>query len=380
MITETSIDLSTKILRKIEEIPIDEWNNVFPNVLEGYQFFKSMEESHFDQFSFYYIAVYKEDSLISVTSCFLMNYPLDTTVQGPLKSLSTAMKKIFPDIFNITVLACGLPMGQGRIGIIQDSEKVVHVILQAMEQIAKKEKASILAFKDFGDNYTAVLDPLLGRGFHKLNNMPNTELDILFESFDQYLKTLSRTSREGIKRKFKKIDGHVKIDLEITNQLNGALDEVYQLYLQTVSKSEIKFENVPKDFFENITKNMPNETKYFLWRIDNKLVAFAFCLTSGSHFIDYYLGFDYSVAYQYNLYFIRFRDLMNWCIKNNIKKYEMGNTSYEPKRRLGFNFIPLYVYVKHRSKFINPLFKLLCYFLEPENFDATLKEMKKRSL
>ncbi len=371
--------LKTKVLRKIEEISPEEWNSVFPDVLEGYHFFKTLEQSRFDQFSFRYILVYDNKTLVGATVSFLMSYALDTTVQGSFGYFTTAVKKIFPNIFNLRVLICGLPMGQGRIGIGAEGAGVVRAIHECLEQIAKEEKVSIIAFKDFGQNYAEILDQQLRpNGFHKIESMPNTEMDIRFTNFDEYLKSLSRVSRDGVKRKFKKVDGRVKIELEVTNELNGALDDVHKLYLQTAAKAEVNLEHVPKDFFQNISKNMPVETKYFLWRMDNKLVAFAFCLVSKDRFIDYYLGFDYSVAYDYHLYFIRFRDLMNWCIANKIPIYEMGNTSYEPKRRLGFDFIPLYVYVKHRNKWINPLFKLLCTFLKPENFDPVLKDMKKK--
>ena len=371
---------TTKIIRRIEEISPDEWYQIFPNVLEGYHFFKSLEESNFEQFSFYYILIYNQETLIGATSCFSMNYPLDTTVQGPLKQITTAVKKTFPNLLNLKALICGLPMGQGRIGMREEyAQQTIGSIVECIEQIAKEEKVSVIAFKDFGLTYTNAMDQLLKQGFHKIESLPSTDMEIKFDDFNQYLKTLSRVSRDGLKRKFKKIDGRIKIDLEISNALTDTvLDEAYALYLQTVSRSEVQFETVPKEFFVRVAKNMPNQTKYFLWRIENKLVAFAFCLFSEDLFIDYYLGFDYSVAYDLHLYFVRFRDLMNWCIENKIKKYEMGNTSYEPKRRLGFNFIPLYIYAKHRNRWFNPLFKLLCTFLKPENYDSIFKDMKKK--
>jgi predicted N-acyltransferase len=185
-----------------------------------------------------------------------------------------------------------------------------------------------------------------------------------FSSFEEYLKTLSYISRSGLRRKFRKIDGKVKIDLEITNRLDGSvLDEAYALYMQTFERQGVGLEKVPLDFFKNISKNIPEETKFFLWRIDNRIVAFTFCLISGGQFIDYYLGLDYSVAHQYSLYFVRFRDLMSWCIENKIKRYEFGPTGYESKRRLGFKFIPLYNYVKHHNRFLNPAFEVLSRLL-----------------
>lgn len=377
------LELRTQVFRKIDQIPAEDWNRVFPNVLEGYQFFKSLDQSNFQQFSFYYILVYDRETLVGATSCFLMNYPLDTTLQGLLKKFVASVRKIFPDFFNLKALVCGLPMGEGRIGFVGEFDRIIQAILEEMEQIAKAEQVAIIAFKDFSLPRLPLLDPLKEKGFYKFEDFPSTEMDIHFTSFDDYLKTLSRASREGVKRKFRKLDGRVKIDLEISNELNGIVEEIHGLYLQTVRKAvgegATHFEIVPKEFFENISKNMPQETKYFLWRLDQKLVAFTFCLVSEDRFIDYYLGFDYRIAYTYPLYYIRFRDLMNWCIEHRIKKYEMGATGYESKRRLGFGFIRLHGYVKHRNRWINPLFRILCTLLKPENFDPVFKHMKRKN-
>ena len=376
---EFTLGLRTRIARRIEEIPPEDWIRVFPPVLENYHFFKSLDESNFEQFRFYYLLIYDHEDLVGATSCFLMNYPLETTIQGAPRYFLNAFKKIFPNLFNLRALICGLPMGPGRIGVRGENRGgVLRAILEGMEQIAREEKIPIVALKDFDPKDDVLLDPLQKEGFYKFRSLPNTELDVSFTSFDQYLKTLSPASRYDLKRKFKKVDGHVKIELEVSNHPDHALEEIHGLYLQTSTRSEMQFEKVPKDFFEKVSKNMLGETKYFFWRIDKKLVAFTFCLVSGDRLIDYYLGLDYSIAYQYHLYFVRFRDLLNWCLAHKIKTYEMGNTSYEPKRRLGFNFLPLYVYAKHRNPRVNPFFKMLCRALKPDNFDPIFKGIEKK--
>jgi len=374
MITESKLKI--KVVRKIEEISFRDWHAAYPDTLENYYFFKTLDESNLAQFSFFYILVYDNDTPVGATSCFIMDFPLDIAVSGASRKVTNFINRFFPDILNPRILICGLPMGQGRIGISQQPHAIIKAIYSGMEQIAREEKAGIIAFKDFDLSYRKILDECLDKGFLKINSLPSTDMDIHFASFDEYLKTLSSVSRSGLKRKFKKIDSGVKISLEITNKLDdNALARVYGLYLQTCERQELGLEKLTIDFFKNISKNMPAETMFFLWRVDNKIVAFAFCLVSGDYFIDYYLGFDYSVAHEYHLYFVRFRDLMNWCIENKIKKYEMGVTGYEPKRRLGFNFIPLYIYVKHRNKLFNPIFKILCRMLQPTNFHPVFKEL-----
>ncbi len=372
-------NLQIKITRKITDIPLEDWNRVFPDVLENYYFFKSLDESAFEQFTFFYILVYDNGIPVGAAPCFLMRFPFDSTVQGPLKIILGWVKKLLPNILSPRVLLCGLPMGRGRIGIAGDPALVLEAICAGMETIAEEEKAAVFIFKDFTRAYADALKPLLKKGFMKLESLPSTEMEINFSSFEDYLKTLSHASRDGLKRKFKKVDGRLQIELEITAALEGsALSEVHGLYLQTLTRMDLGFERVPEDFFRHISRNMPEEARYFLWRINGRIAAFAFCLVSGGYFIDYYLGFDYAVAYQYHLYFIRFRDLMQWCIANGVKKYEMGVTTYEPKRRLGFNFVRLYFYIKHRNKLFNPFVKIIGSFIKPENFDPVFKVMENR--
>ena len=370
------LGLKTRVTRRVSEIPAGDWNKVFPNVLESYDFFKTLDESNLEQFSFYYIMVYDRKMPVGAFPCFVMNYSLDTSIAGPIKRITNSIKKRMPNIFNLKALVCGTPLGQGRIGI-GDHPEYMHVILRRMEQIAKKNKAVVIAFKDFDKSYDKAFDPLKKNGFSKLDSLPWAERDICFKNFEEYLKTLSGATRYDLRRKFKKVDSHVKIDMEVVGTLeDNALRDLYKLYLDIVEKHDMQFEILSIDFFRNVSRIMPKQTKYFLWRIDGKLVAFLFCLVSKDVMIDYYVGFDYSIAHQYHLYFIKFRDTINWCIKHGIKKYEMGSTGYEPKRRLGFDFVPLYIYARLRNRALRPIFNLICQFLKFENFDPDLKKAR----
>lgn len=374
--------LRTRFVRKIEDIPREDWNNIFPNVLEGYDFFKSLDQSKFEQFSFYYIIVYNGKTAVGAAPCFCMRYPLDTSMNGPAKRIVNRIKKINPNMFSLKALICGMPMGKGFIGIAEGDKRIVQAIFHRMEQIARHEKAPIMAFKDFGYDYNNTLAPLLKKGFVMMDSLPYAEMDLSFSDFDDYLKTkLSGASRYDMRRKFKKVAGEVKIDMEVVDELTGdTLNEVYSLYLQMLDKHEMGFEIVPIDFFKNVTKNMPGQVKFFLWRIEGKLVAFLFALIADGTMIDYYLGLDYTVAHKYHLFFIKHRDAMNWAIENGMKRYEMGISGYEPKKRLGFYFTPLHIYAKYRNPIVGPAFRLMCNFLKFENFDPELKKIKKEKL
>jgi predicted N-acyltransferase len=376
-----NMKLRAEVITDVAQISPEAWSRVYPQVLESYYFFKTLQESGLEQFEWHYILIHDAEELVGIAPCFLMHYPLDTTIQGPIKSVLLMIKKKFPRFMELRALVCGLPMGQGRIGAVRESGAVVRVICEAMESLAASRKISILAFKDFGTLECEWLDALQAEGYYKFESMPSTEMAVPFRSFDEYVKSLNRVSRDGLKRKLKKIDRAAPLPMEVRERLSeDELEQVHALYTQTLLKhGEMSFEIMTKDFFRRISDHMPDEARYFLWRLDGRIVAFAFCFASAERMIDYYLGFDYSLAYDLHLYFTRFRDLMKWCIEKKIPVYEMGNTGYEAKRRLGFGFIRLFVYAKHLNKFINPFFHLLCRCLRPENFDATFKYVREKA-
>jgi predicted N-acyltransferase len=297
-------------------------------------------------------------------------------MNGPLRQFSNAIKKIFPDLFSIKALVCGIPMGQGQMGT-GFSSAVMEIIEHRMDALARRVRAPIIAFKDFDESYDKLLDPLVKNGYLKIDSLPMTRLDLDFSDFEEYLKTLSSATRYDFRRKLKKASS-VKVDSSLVTALDEkTLDEVYELYLQAVEIHDMGFEIVPKEFFRLISKNMPKETKFFLFRINGKLTAFVFCLVSDGLLLDYYLGFDYTPAHEYHLYFVKFKEVLNWCLAHGIKTYEMGTTGYEPKRRLGFEFVPVYLYVKIRYKILRPGLKCLCALLKFENFDPELKRWKR---
>ena len=298
--------LRCRVIKKVNGIPFDEFNKIFPCVPEGYYFFKTLDESKFDQFSFYYAVIYDTDQLVCVAPCFSVNYPLDTSINGPLRRLTNGVKKIFNNNFSIKALVCGIPMGQGNIGITKGIPGLVETLESCMERLAKKIHAPIIAFKDFDQSYDDLLNPLLQSKFLKIDSLPLTRMQLDFSNFDEYLKSLSSATRYDYRKKLKKAES-IKIESSLVNTLDETtLDEVYELYLQAIETHNMGFEIVPKQFFRLISTNMPQETKFFLWRIDDKLVAFVLCLVSNGTLLDYYMGIDYTPAHEYHLYFVKF--------------------------------------------------------------------------
>ncbi len=369
--------LTTVVFRSVDEINPALWMSIFPAVAENYDFYKVVETAFADEYKFYYLAIYQGSKIICLVPAFITTFALDTTMKGPLKNLTISIRKRFPRLFDLKIFICGSPLSGGKLGVIDRNQTAIAWALdEAISSLARQEKVNVFAFKDFHQTQAGFLDLLLTHKFHRIRSFPSVNLDINFTSFDEYLAGLSKATRKSLKKKFKEIDDQPLLRTEVRDSLDELLDDAYQLYLNTLNKSEIQFEVLPKSFFEQIATRMPGKAKFFLWKLDGKLVAFDLCLVSGVQMVDEYIGLDYAVAYKYHLYFDTYRVIIKWCLTHGIKNYEAGALNYEPKKRLDFTFTSQYIYVKHRNSVINILFGFLGHVLKPENFDPVLKTMR----
>jgi predicted N-acyltransferase len=139
----------------------------------------------------------------------------------------------------------------------------------------------------------------------------------------------------------------------------------------------VHFEILNPEFFRNISKNIPGKAKFFITRSGGKIVAFNLCLVNKDTCIDKVIGMDKEVSKAYNLYYATFFHNIEWCIKNNIRYYVLGITDYHPKIRLGSRLVPLYIYVKLFNPLLRLFTKPLLKFIQPKNFDPTLKYLQK---
>ena len=372
--------LTVNVSSSVREIDPKEWRAVFSSAPEEYFLFKTMEETLREQFKFCYISLYENSRIVCLAPCFITDYALDTSLGSFLKTWASRVKKLFPHLFTVRVLICGSPIDAGRIGTSNPPHPdTVNILAGTLHSIGRQEHIRLLAFKDFPKHQAALFEPLQGRGFHKVPSYPACSLDVRFRSFEEYLASFSSATRKDLKRKFKKVDGQIHLEMEVGSGPGNLLDQIHRLYLNTLEKSDAPFERITKKFFERIAIDMPEETKYFLWRIDGRLVAFDLCLVSGSTLADKYIGMDYEAAYQYHLYYVTFRDVLSWCIQNGIRTYSTGTLNYDPKKRLDFTFVPQDLYFKHMNRAMNFLLGPLSGLLKPENFDPLLKSLTKKS-
>jgi len=371
-------DITYHIVDSVSKIKREDWNAVFANTHEGYQFYELLEASGLQEFNFYYLLVYEADKLVLIAPLFVADFNLDIAAGGLIKQGIGFLRKFFPRLLIIKTLFCGSPFGEhGVLGMqdhLDDKNRLTAGLVKRMEVFCREEKISFILFKDFLKKETMLLDTLLRLGFFRVNSFPSAVTELNFSSFEEYLGSLGHSTRKNLRRKIKDAYATKNIKVEMRDSIDDIIDDIYSLYLNTYGEGKTKFEKLTREFFLSVGEKMAPYARFFLYYVDAKLSTFNLCFVYPDLFVDKFIGFDYNTSQQAHLYFVSWCYNIEWCLKYKIPFYQSGQTDYDAKIRLGAKLIPLYAYLKHLNPGINVFFRLLSEVFKPENFDGQIRQ------
>lgn len=352
---------------------INVWQALLPQSLEDYNYHLAFALAEIDGFKTGCVTIFDSGKPVFVAPIFVMDYALDTTLQGKLKAFTTKLRDFFPGLMMLRLICVGSAVtDSAQLGFNNINAEVIQILNQKLELIAIQEKASVIAFKDMtARDLLQLKTPLQDLGYSLVDNMPVAKNDIKFSDLDDYLASLSYATRKGLRRKMKSF---AQLNIEEHNTMPPNMHEIYPLYLNCYEKSELKFEKLTLDFFENLAKLMPNNCRFVLYYLDKKLIGFNCLLHGNGVLMDKYIGLDYAKSLEVNLYSLSWLHNIQMCIRDGFHTFQSGQAAYETKLSLGANLEQTYIVFKHRNRFINPFLKLVSQLLAYGNFDPALKK------
>jgi predicted N-acyltransferase len=270
----------------------------------------------------------------------------------------------------------GCTAGEGHLGTCrpEDAEWTARALHSCLESFARESRASLVVLKDFPSIYREPLRSFSSNGYTRIASMPATRLSLRYGGFEEYVASLGKATRKNLRRKFRQTAKKPPIELEVLTDVTPVLEEVYPLYLQVYDRSKLRFEKLTPEYFSRLGREMPERTRFFLWRQEGKAIAFSLCLVHHGVIYDEYLGLDYRVAYELNLYFYTLRDIISWALEQGLHSYCSSPLNYDPKLHLGCELVPLDLYVMHTGTLIKPVVRRALRFLQPTKHDPVLQE------
>jgi hypothetical protein len=367
------------VFERARDVPMEFWARGFSETPKDFQYYELIEQTMASAFEYRYLAVFDgANRPVALQPLVLTTQDLAVSASEAIVRFVAKLRTIWPRLGRIRMALAGCLVGEGETGAIESAEVAIPLVAESLEKYARGQGISLVAFKDFSTKMRRAFSCLSRWGYARIAGFPPVTLELNFASFDEYMAMqLSRATRKNLRRKFRAADdSSPPLALEVWTDAEQIIDEIYPLYLAVAQTSAIRFEVFSREYFLEAGRCAPGKFRYFIWRQGCRAVAFSFCTIWNGTLYDNDIGLDYTVAYELNLYYVTFRDLLNWALANGLRRYASAPFSYDPKLRLRLQLQPVDVYVKHISPWLNPLIKVLALFFEPARTDPVLRRQR----
>jgi hypothetical protein len=369
------------VAERVDVTGLQAWRSSFRAQRKDSRYYEIVEQTICPDFDFRYFLIQDESRRTrAVQPFFVLDQDVLAGLEPRWQKLAATIRRFWPRFLFIRTLMVGCAAGEGHLpsGTAAAQERDAEALSANMCRLARQQRAGLIVLKEFPARYRNTLGGFLKRGFTRIPSMPMTRLDISgFKDFDDYLsKAIKAKRRNEFRRKFKAAAQSAPIELEVIRDVSEVVDEIYPLYLQVYGRSKMQFEKLTKEYFVEIGQRMPDKARFFLWRQNGKLIAFALNLVEGDTLYGEYIGLDYEIALDIHLYFYVMRDIITWSIANGYKTIESSGLSYAPKLQMQHELAPLDLYVRHTSPLINPILKFVLPWLEPTASEPALKQFR----
>jgi hypothetical protein len=367
------------VFEHARDVPMEFWARGFSNTPKDFQYYELIEQTMGSAFEYRYLAVFDWISRpVALQPLVLTTQDLAVSASEAIVRFVAKLRTIWPHLWQSRMALAGCLVGEGETGAIEPVEVAIPLVAESLEKYARSQGISLVAFKDFPTKMRSAFSCLSRWGYARVAGFPPLTLELNFASFDEYMAMqLSRATRKNLRRKFRAADdASPPLALEVWTDAEQIIDEIYPLYLAVAQTSAIRFEVFTREYFLEAGRGAPGKFRYFIWRQGCRAVAFSFCTIWNGTLYDNDIGLDYTVAYELNLYYVTFRDLLNWALANGLRCYASAPFSYDPKLRLRLRLQPVDVYVKHISPWLNPLIKVLALLFEPARTDPVLRRQR----
>lgn len=324
----------------IEEINCEEWNElVHHTMFRTCDWMQVLEASVQDEVTPFYITVCCKNRLVGAGVC----YSLTRSMVG----------------FRVPIIACTYPLSESMALFVKENEDsctIFDLLCTALETIARQEKAWGILITCAPDGpYQKILKR---KGFHMLNQIPTTYLDIPWKTFKEYLKSLPRKAKKNIRHTLNQ--GKRKgLKLEHSQDFSD-IEHLYNLFRATMERHRHEH-LIPctLDVFKNFENYVSEYTYIVRCSHEENLLGYWLYFFDGNTASLAISGIDKTYAKEYNTYFNICYDAIREMIEKGCKRAWFGITTYDVKRRIGCTLKRTKTAVKLRNPVLNMLVKPL---------------------
>jgi len=382
-------NLSFLTWEKAGDVNRDTWNEVLQdkNIFLSLDYLGILEQAADRNFQARYVIIYSSDKPFAIVYFQVIDFVagafgdlLDMQVNEIKSKRARLFEKYISsnrDEVIMRLLTCGNNVVSGEHAFLfKDSlskETEFKIIEELIDKIGGKEKLrgkiSAVLVKDFNVPLAKKESQCFfsREKYLEFRVEPNMVVDIppQVKSLSEYIGLFSKKYRNRAKGILKALEGiEVKeMGAATVKKENRA---IYELYENVYNNAKFKLVKLPPDYFYECKSRFAEEFTITGFYKKNKLVAFCSSFElSGEDLEAHYIGFDYELNKEMELYQNILYYFLEAAIKTGKKHVNLGRTAGEIKSTVGAKVQELTCYIKPQNTVSKVILKPFISFLEP---------------
>lgn len=353
----------TLVLNSLDNLPRADWDALFGDALEGFDYLRAIEDAGLDGFAWRYVVVRRNGRLVAAVPAFITDYRLETTFDGSGRKVAEHVRRLAPRVMTPKLGCLGSPCTEAAtagfaLNLAEaDRPEVFAALIAAFEQNVMRAGCSLLGVKDADAAQADLWSRLVAEAsYSAVPGQAIADLVIDFADVEAYLARLSPSTRKDMRRKLRARDA---VRIELRAELGEHLPRAMALYHQTLARAEAQLETLTPAFFTNVAERMPGRAVFALYFVEDDLLAFNLLLEDGEVLLDKFFCMEAERGRALNLYFLSWFFNIERCLTQGFKRYRSGQANLGDKVRLGSRLTPAAMYFKHRNGLLNSALRVL---------------------
>jgi hypothetical protein len=353
--------MKTKIFGSIRDVPKEQWNHLVNghSCTYSYEFWEVLEQSGLNDFRYNHVMIYDDnDHPVALASFYTVTTDIAIFASGRLKSVLSKIRRTFPGFLKIRMLECGTPITLNLpfVANADCASDVAASLGNTLLRIAKEQGQFLIVLRDFEPESSALKPILKKLGYHFVDSLPTTRMDIVWATPEEYRSSMKSYYRSKL-QKHLRINQKQNIRHELREDFHDLADTLCEQWKVVHEHAdEYQREILTPEFYREFSAKLASRSRVLLFYRDEQLIGHALLLLDGD--LLRWLYFGRNVPVNDSLYIYVCHAVVKTAIRLRAKRLELGLTTYSIKKDFGAQMSPIKIALRSPWRLINPFIGL----------------------
>jgi len=345
--TASNEAINYKLYDSVDELPIAFWDELIAedNYVMRSNYLRAMEESKSEKIESRFVTIEKNDRLLGFLYLQIVTIHktgLNENVTSGKNSkwreeIARYLKKGLNKI-KTKVLVVGSILVSGMYGIQLakgvSREEFIDAMHAVVTDLRKELNTGFVFVKDFEPIWNDSGKQLEKFGYQRVISQPSMEIEILWNTWDEYLADLLSKYRVRAKKIIKTSKSLELREFSLEDMITHE-ETIFNLYKDLISRSEFTMGTSGPKFFTKMKEKIGDDYLCYGYFLDGKLLGFLTGFLTSYMLESHFIGFDHSKIRSHSFYQRILQDFLRLAIDHKVPRLTYGRTAMEIKSTLG---------------------------------------------